>query len=109
MKNKLLLLIFSLSLVGCSSAGIDGSYQRIEQTNFEKEQGMSKGLEITENGTKLTLKNSWGDVPLYAIEKDQKLVIQYNNQDAFFMDKKGDILTLIDVDNPSQEYKFKED
>ena len=46
---------------------------------------------------------------LSAVEKDKKMVVQYNNQDAFLMEQKGGVITLTDVDNPSQAYKFKKD
>ena len=101
--------MLSLASVACSSKGLDGQYNRIDQTAFEKEQGMSSGLIVENKGTQVTLKNSWGDVALSAVEKDQKMVAQYNNQDAFLMDQKGGVITLTDVDNPSQAYKFKKD
>ena len=70
---------------------------------------MRSGHKVANKGTQVTLKNSWGDVALSAVEKDKKMVVQYNNQDAFLMEQKGGVITLTDVDNPSQAYKFKKD
>jgi len=109
MKKHIFLALLSLASVACSSKGLDGQYNRVDQTSFEKEQGMSSGLVVANKGSQITLKNSWGDVALSVIEKDKKLVVQYNNQDAFLMELKGGVITLTDVDNPNQAYKFKKD
>ncbi|PSD33992.1 hypothetical protein, partial [Acinetobacter radioresistens] len=95
--------------VACSSKGLDGQYNRIDQTAFEKEQGMSSGLIVANKGTQVTLKNSWGDVALSAVEKDKKMVVQYNNQDAFLKEKKGYVISLTYVNKQSHAYKFKKD
>ena len=108
MKNKILVILLSLSSVACSSKGIDGDYKRVDQTEFEKSQGMSSDLVISNEGSKVIIKNAWGDVDLKAIKKNDQLVIQENNQDAFVMKKNKDIVILTDVDNPSQIYKFQE-
>lgn len=109
MKNKILVLILSLSSIACSSKGIDGSYNRIDQTAFEKAQGMSSELVISNNGENVVLKNSWGDTPLRVVKKDNQVVIQYENQDAYFLNKKDEFVTLTDVNNLDQTYTFKED
>ena len=109
MKTKFLVLLLSLASVACSSKGLDGTYKRIDQTDFEKTQGMSSELVIEQEGTHITLKNAWGDMALKAIKKNDQLVIQYENQDAYFLKKTKDIITLTDTDNPSQVYKFEED
>ncbi len=109
MKKTIFLMLLSLASVACSSKGIDGEYNRIDQTAFEKENGMSSALVVANKGTQVTLKNSWGDVALSAVEKDKKLIVQYNNQDAYLMEQKGDQVILTDVDNPSQAYKFQKD
>lgn len=109
MKKHIFLALLSLASVACTSKGLDGEYNRIDQTAFEKENGMSSGLVVANKGAQITLKNSWGDVALSAVEKDKKVVVQYNNQDAFLLEHKGSVITLTDVDNPSQAYKFEKD
>lgn len=58
MKNEktIFLMLLSLASVACSSKGIDGEYNRIEQTAFEKENGMSSALVVSNKGTQVTLK-----------------------------------------------------
>lgn len=107
--KKIIFMFSFLACAACSSKGIDGEYNRIEQTAFEQTNGMSSGLIVADQGAKVTLKNSWGDVALNTVKKEEKLVIQYQNQDAFLLEQKGNVITLTDVDNPDQTYKFKKD
>lgn len=108
MKTKMLIILLSLSSVACSSKSIDGDYNRIDQTDFEKSQGMSNGLVISNKGSQVKLKNAWGDVDLNVIKKNDQDIIQYQNQDAYIIKKEKGIVTLTDVDNPSQVFKFQE-
>ncbi|MCS4534026.1 hypothetical protein [Neisseria montereyensis] len=105
---KNIFFVFALFGFGYAQAnGIDGTYQRIGQTHFEAQHGMSSALVITNKGKIVRLKNAWGDTPLKLTRKNGKNIIQQNGFDLYQLDVTGKTATLTDIDNIDQVYRFE--
>lgn len=105
--KKILILSF-LFLTSCSQAnGVDGTYNRVGQTVFEKEKGMSTALVLSNDGRNAVLKNSWGDTDLFIKTNGNQTVVQQNGIDVYKLEVSGKYAILTDIDNPEQKYRFE--
>ena len=107
--KKMILCFLISGLAACSQAqAVDGTYERVSQTTFEKQHGMSVALVVTDNGRYAVMKNGWGDTPLLIADEEGSKVVQQNGVSLyrFELGQAGE-LTLIDIDNPTQKFHFQ--
>lgn len=107
--KKICLCCLTLSLAACSQAqDVDGTYERVAQTSFEKQHAMSVALIVSNNGRNAVMKNGWGNVALLITDGADGKVVQQNGISLYrFELGRTGALTLVDVDNPAQKFHFQ--
>ena len=96
-----------LALSACEAKTLDGTYQRIESSIFEQQNGMSQSAIVSENGGNIALVNNWGNAALTLEKSGKETYVLQNGQKSFSVSFVDNMLTLTDVDNPEMIYKFK--